>query len=46
MVLLPLVIPLWGKIVLFSLAKKLTVVAAARLYGFPRLYRKSQQTVR
>ena len=43
---LPIVVPLWGKIVLFSLAKKLTVVAAARIYGFPRLYRKSQHAVR
>ena len=43
---LPIVIPLWGKLVLFSIAKKLTVVAAARIYGFPRLYRKSQHAVR
>ena len=32
---LPLVIPLWGKLLLFGVAKKLTVLAAARLYGFP-----------
>ena len=34
------------KILLFAVAKKLTVIAAARLYGFPRLYRHSQHTVR
>ena len=46
-VMLPaIVIPLWGKLVLFGVAKKLTVLLAARIYGFPRLYRKSQHTIR
>ena len=44
--LLPFVVPLWGKIVAISVAKKITVLLAARIYGFPRLYRKSQKTVR
>jgi len=40
------VIPLWGKIVLASLAKKGLIVSAGYLYGFPTLYRKSQKLVR
>ncbi|EIE23204.1 hypothetical protein COCSUDRAFT_33282 [Coccomyxa subellipsoidea C-169] len=41
-----MVIPLWGKIVALSLAKKVTVLVIAKLYGFPRLYRRSQKLVR
>ncbi|BDA50187.1 hypothetical protein COCOBI_15-3160 [Coccomyxa sp. Obi] len=41
-----MVIPLWGKIVALSLAKKITVLVVAKLYGFPRLYRRSQKLVR
>ncbi|KAK9903571.1 hypothetical protein WJX75_009100 [Coccomyxa subellipsoidea] len=41
-----MVIPLWGKIVALSLAKKVTILVVAKLYGFPRLYRRSQKLVR
>jgi hypothetical protein len=34
-----MVIPLWGKILALSLAKKVTVLVIAKLYGIPRLYR-------
>ena len=30
-----------GGIILFSLAKKIAVIALARIYGFPRIYRKA-----
>ena len=43
---LPIVIPLWGKLLAISVAKKITVILVARVYGFPRLYRKSQKAVR
>lgn len=39
-------IPLWGKIVMISLAKKGLILSAGYMYGFPRLYRKSQKLVR
>ena len=39
-------IPLWATIVGLSLAKKVTVLIAAKLYGIPRLYRRSQKAVR
>ena len=32
-------LPLWATIVGISLAKKITVLVAAKLYGIPRLYR-------
>ena len=32
-------LPLWATIVGISLAKKITVLIAAKLYGIPRLYR-------
>ena len=32
-------IPLWVTIVGLSLAKKVTVLVVAKLYGIPRLYR-------
>ena len=34
-------LPLWATIVGLSLAKKITVLVAAKLYGIPRLYRYS-----
>ena len=34
-------LPLWATIVGLSLAKKVTVLIAAKLYGIPRLYRYS-----
>ena len=39
-------VPLWATIVGLSLAKKATVLIAAKLYGIPRLYRRSQKAVR
>ena len=39
-------VPLWATIVGLSLAKKVTVLIAAKLYGIPRLYRRSQKAVR
>ncbi|CAK0786760.1 hypothetical protein CVIRNUC_009974 [Coccomyxa viridis] len=39
-------LPLWATIVGLSLAKKVTVLIAAKLYGIPRLYRRSQKAVR
>lgn len=41
-----LVVPLWGKIAALSLAKKGLILTAGYLYGFPRLYRRSQKLVR
>lgn len=46
MVLPVIVIPLWGKLLALSVAKKITVLLAARYYGFPRIYRKSLHSVR
>lgn len=32
-------VPLWATLVGISLAKKVTVLIAAKIYGIPRLYR-------
>ena len=32
-------VPLWATLVGISLAKKVTVLIVAKLYGIPRLYR-------
>ncbi len=40
------VVPLWAKLGVLWIGKKALVYVAAKVYGIPRLYRKSQRLVR
>ncbi|GBG69642.1 hypothetical protein CBR_g4471 [Chara braunii] len=39
-------VPLVGKLILFSIAKKVTIFLVAKTYGFPRLYRRTAEVNR
>lgn len=39
-------LPVWAALLGIAVAKKVVVFTAAKIYGFPRLYRKSQQLAR
>jgi hypothetical protein len=40
------VVPLWAKLAALWIGKKGLILVAAKVYGIPRLYRKSQHAVR